>query len=345
MYYKFCEQLQKSVFLGFDSLLHCCNCDLDRSPCFYFYYDGRKVNWKKVVAQKNRLQERAKKGKIPFRACENCCMLMNRDDWQDGCYINEITISHWTKCNSNCYYCYSALDKDRYNSVEPYSMIKMLKDMEEASVLRYDGIVRFVGGEVGVLDDFEEIIDFLLEKGAKKIFIPSSGITYLPAIEKVLKAGVGEVVISPDSGNSELYRKIKRVDAFDRVVENCKKYAEAAKNTNSVFELKYILLPFVNDTKEQIDEWIELCKRIGVQNIADDFEGYFAMQYPKSIPSKVPELLKYIHKRAEEEGMNICRFRYAYQLMHELETGSKKVANSDRNLKHQKKFVEKMLQR
>ena len=69
------------------------------------------------------------------------------------------------------------------------------------------------------------------------------------------------------------------------------------------------------------------------------------MQYPKSIPSKVPELLKYIHKRAEEEGMNICRFRYAYQLMHELETGSKKVANSDRNLKHQKKFVEKMLQR
>ena len=104
-------------------------------------------------------------------------------------------------------------------------------------------------------------------------------------------------------------------------------------------------MPFVNDTEAQIDEWINLCKRIGVENLADDFEGYFAMQYPKSIPPKVPTLLEYIYKRAEEEGMNICRFRYAYQLMHELEVGSKKIANSERNLVHQKKFVEKMLQR
>jgi organic radical activating enzyme len=345
MNYKFCEQLQKSVFFGFDSLLHCCNCDLDRSPCFYFYYSGKRVNWKKVIAQKEKLQERAKTGKIPFNACRNCCLYKESDEWQDGCFINEITISQWTKCLCNCYYCYTAIDKERYNAVKPYSIINMLKDMEQDGVLRYDGIVRFVGGDISQLEDFNEVIDFLLEKGTKKIFIPTSGITYMPAVEKVLKAGVGEVVISLDSGNKDLYKKIKRIDAFDNVVENCKKYSDAAKNTKSIFELKYILLPFVNDKKELIDEWINLCLKIGVKNIADDYEGYFAMQYPKSIPAQHPELLEYIHKKAHENNLEICRFRYAYQLMYEIQQGTKKIATSTRNEKHQRKFVEKMLER
>jgi len=350
MKYKFCEQLQKSVFLGFDSLLHCCTCDLDRSPTFFHYYKGEKIDWRNVIDEKIRLQNEAKKGKIPFSACENCHFLKEKE-WEDGAYISEITISHWTKCNCNCFYCYTARDKKLSNSREHYALMPLLKDMKEArggSVLDFskgDGIIRFLGGDVAMLDELEEFINFFLDLGAKNFYIPTSGIKYLPIVSKVLETGSGEVIISHDCGSPEMYKKIKRVDKFDEVMQTTKKYAASAKKGNAVFKSKYILLPFVNDTKEEIDKWLNNCVEAGVEYVADDCEENFISIYKNSIPPHVPEMMEYIHTKGEELGLKVNRFRYAFQLFYELEQGIAKVAKTKRKEKEQHAFVENLLNR
>lgn len=344
MKYKFCEQLQKSIYLGYDTLIHCCTCDDDRSPTFVHYYKGQRVNWRAVADEKLRLQKEAKKGKIPFSACENCHFLKEKE-WDDGGYINEITVAHWTKCNCNCFYCFTARSKENFNTRRHYQLMPLLKDMQETGILRFDGIVRFLGGDVAMLDELEDFIRFFIDNGEKKIYIPTSGIKFLPIVEEVLERGIGEVIISPDSGNRELYKKIKRVDAYDAVRENIRKYAAAAKRGGSMFRSKYIVLPFINDTKEAVDEWLNECVELGVENIADDTEENFIYKYSKSIPENLPKLMDYIHKRAEELGLRADRFRYGYQLFYELENGISKVAKSKAICGKQKKFVEDLLKR
>ena len=211
--------------------------------------------------------------------------------------------------------------------------------------MRFDGIVRFLGGDVAMLDELEDFIRFFIDNGEKKIYIPTSGIKFLPIVEEVLERGIGEVIISPDSGNRELYKKIKRVDAYDAVRENIRKYAAAAKRGGSMFRSKYIVLPFINDTKEAVDEWLNECVELGVENIADDTEENFIYKYSKSIPENLPKIMDYIHKRAEELGLRADRFRYGYQLFYELENGISKVAKSKAICGKQKKFVEDLLKR
>lgn len=342
--YKFCKQLQSSVYFGFDTLVHCCSCDLDRTPTFIHYYRGQRINWKAVINEKLKLQEKAKKGKAPFSACANCHSFVE-DEWDNGGYINEITVSHWTKCNCDCFYCYTARNKTDSNKRTPYPLLPLLQDMKNAGILRFDGIIRFLGGDVAMLDEFEDFMRFFLDNGAKNFYIPTSGIKYLPVISEVLEQGKGEVIISPDSGNRNLYKKIKRIDAYNLVRENMKKYAQSATIGNSVFRSKYLVLPYINDKKEYIDEWLQECIDLNIKYIADDIEDNFSAKYKKSIPEHIPELLNYIHQKADKYGLNKVRFRYASQMLYEIQNGTAKIAKNNLNYNNQKIFMEKLLNR
>ena len=182
MKYKFCEQLQKTIFFEAASLIHCCNCSIDETVKFVDNYHGEKIVWTDVIKEKQRLQNEAKKGNPPFPLCETCHLFIEKE-WEETNYINEIIISHWTKCNCNCYYCFTAEDKKEFNSFQEYDLKPILLDMKREGVLKFPngkGIVRFLGGDIAELKDFEWYINFFLEEGVEKIYIPTSGIKFLP---------------------------------------------------------------------------------------------------------------------------------------------------------------------
>ena len=232
---------------------------------------------------------------------------------------------------------------------KPYDLYSVLKDLVKTKLLKFSddnkGMIRFLGGDVSKLKDFSKIVKLFIKAGAKNFYIPTSGIKYLPVVEKVLKQGIAEVIVSADCGNAELYKKIKRVDKYKKVRENMKKYAKAAKKGNAVFKSKYIVLPFVNDTKECIDEWFEECLNLGIEYVADDFEDNFSATFSKQIPKHIPELLDYIHKTADELNLKVNRFRYASQLFYELENGTARLAEDDFCFDEQKTFMENLLLR
>ena len=76
-------------------------------------------------------------------------------------------------------------------------------------------------------------------------------------MERLLRQGRGAVNVSLDSASPGVYRAVKGVDAFTRVVEHIRRYAAAAC-TPGLVHVKYIVFAKNNSVKE-IAHFLDLC--------------------------------------------------------------------------------------
>ena len=108
-----------------------------------------------------------------------------------------------------------------------------------------------------------------------------------------------KVIISLDAGSREVFKKVKKTDKFKEVCKNIKKYALAAKKSiPSHLGVKYIIIPNVNDTKEEIDKWLDLCiKELGVKYLIADIEEKWFVHHDGNVPEYVKDHLRYIRQR------------------------------------------------
>ena len=68
--------------------------------------------------------------------------------------------------------------------------------------------------------------------------------------------------------------------------------------------MKYIIIPNVNDTKEEIDKWYNICtQELGVKYLIADIEEKWFVRQNGDIPEYVKELLRYIRKRCHDDGI------------------------------------------
>ena len=123
-------------------------------------------------------------------------------------------------------------------------------------------------------------------------------------IEKGISTGQLSVVISIDSSSRETYKKIKQVDAFNTVCKNLKKYSKAQKNSFNVIS-KYIIIPEVNDNKEEIDNWLKFNKENNIEIIVIDIENSWLTKYRNEEPDKkIVDLIKYVMNKSREMNFN-----------------------------------------
>ena len=140
----------------------------------------------------------------------------------------------------------------------------------------------------------------------------SSCIDYCEGIERAIqKAPRVTFDFSLDCGSRELYKKIKRIDAFDRVIENVRRYTNAASYAKDFFTAKYILLDGLNDNIEEIEKWLQVINSLGIRStkIEVNFKNYLPGKVDKiqKIPPHYKELYEYYCKRIKELGMeNHC---------------------------------------
>ena len=202
----------------------------------------------------------------------------------------------------------------------------MVKDLFKKKLFRPDGEITFAGGEPTILNEFEELVTFLLKNGAERITVHSSGIKYSKAIERGIKEKKLSVCLSADSGTKETYKAVKRVDKFDKFWENAKKYAKAQKDIDNKFfvESKFILIPNVNTNKNEIDKWMDLTIKSGINSIVIDIENDYCKELRaknEEKPKYLIDLCNYIILRAKELDLNLVEynnFRYLvteYNLM------------------------------
>lgn len=206
-----------------------------------------------------------------LKNCEGCHFLETKD-WDNINTKREfktVQISHYLRYNSNCIYCenntpYNQKDKtpDTYNSVP------IILDMIEKGYINTNTHMDFVGGEPTLYYKFEELLSLLIENKIKDIIVHSNVILYSKAIETGIKKGCVSLCVSVDAGSKDIHEKVKGVKSFDKVWKHIKKYAKA-KNPlmKNRIELKYIIIPDLNDTEEQIELWINRSIKACVNNL------------------------------------------------------------------------------
>ena len=325
--YTSCHWIQHGLSFENDHIEMCCLCCHKGGGRLYIKdeYNGKDLSWKDIINLKRKFIEDNKNGIVDPR-CEGCFNLVYRgwDDEEE--YINYIHFNHWTHCNSDCIYCYTSWDKENYQKRPHYNTLPMLKELFKKKLFRPGGEITFAGGEPTILKEFDDIVNLLIKNGADRITVHSSGIKYSKAIEKGIKEGVLHVCLSADSGTKETYKAVKRVNGFDKFWENAKKYAKAQKEDKTLVETKFVLIPKVNTTKEEIDKWLMLNIENGIESIVVDIENDYCRDLrAKNLekPQYLIDLCEYIVNRAKELNLNLVdynNFRYLtteYKLIQE----------------------------
>ena len=182
-----------------------------------------------------------------------------------------------------------------------YYIKKLIKENSIAK----DCQIEFGGGEPVICGEFEELLNLFIDNSFKNIKIHSSGIQYSAAIERALKSDICVLIISPDAGNKELYRKIKGVDKFDDVWNNIIKYYNAQNQIKNMVIIKYIILLNTNDSKELIDSFFNKIIEAGIQRIDIDTDmiWYAKNRNNGADIEKLFKIVRYMENLAEKNGI------------------------------------------
>ena len=315
--YTSCHWIQHGLSFENNHIEMCCLCCHEGGGRLNIKdgYNGKNLSWEEILSLKEKFIEDNRNGIIDTR-CKGCFNLVHKAWDDEETYINYIHFNHWTHCNSDCIYCYTSWDKANYQRRPHYNVIPIMKELFKKKLFKDGGEITFAGGEPTILHEFDELITLLIKNGAGRITVHSSGIKYSKAIEKGIKENVLSVCLSADSGTREMYKTVKRVDKFDKFWENAKKYAKAQRENKLLVETKFILIPNVNTTKDEIDKWLMLNIENGVESVVIDIENDFCLDLrakKQEKPLYLIDLCKYIVQRTKELNLNLVdynNFRY-----------------------------------
>lgn len=338
---KICENLNTSICFN-DSSIGITYCTLTNATNGLGWpklsdevFDGQVIDWDKFFEFRAQEIESIKNG-TARRECINCQQI-SEQDFTDDRKIHYILLSQWQICNSNCIYCLGHqppldvnspnYEHDYKRLVEPYDIIKILEDMIEKNVLADDVEIDFAGGEPTLYPRFDDIINFLLDNNLNNIIIHTNNIQYSEAIEKGIKKNAISLMISIDAGSKECHEKVKRVKSYDSVWQNFRRYS-SVKPENYSMKLctKYVIVPNVNDSKEEIHKFMEMSKENGATIVAVNVYNQLLndMNYEENLINHLYELSQYFKQEASRYNFRYILFpniEYVYIKLNKPFTG------------------------
>lgn len=318
MKYKSCRLLEHGIYFyhdpGTQRLIagHCCNTDhLNFDDRLYLYFDLKNevLDWNYIFEQKKLLRENAKKGVYP-KQCEGCFELCERD-WDNEDYISHFTAGNIIKCNSRCIYCPTGKFESWHNHEQEMNIKPVVEELVKNNLLRYDGSLRFVGGEPTLLQEFDWLVDLFSANNVPEIYVPTSGIRLSKSLCKALeKVDSASIVFSIDSGCKETFEKVKGTKFYDLVNKNMQTYLSHSRKKDFVIP-KFILLTNYNDSAEEIDKWLLNCSKQGFVEVQFDAEHTVSSSEEcenKKYVKRTLNMLKYAEKKAQKYNIKVTSF-------------------------------------
>ncbi len=282
---------------------------------------------KDIITKRKSLIKMLDRGIIP-QECEGCFDLKEQTNpkpliisqFSNVPKAGMIIVKHFKQCDCSCIYCceqYLSKRKIVLKSKKSdyYDLLPIIKELYKHNMIDKENTdVHFQGGNVSVLDEFEDLVNIFMENGVKRVEIATNGIKYLPIIEQICTKTFVDINISIDAGTRETYKKIKTVDKFNELIENLKKYAKLPL----LLRLKYILVRGINDTKEEIENYINLMKEIGIKNselMIDQCDNEFLSSGEFRIPQYYYELFDFYKKKCKENNIEPHIWEYIEEIL------------------------------
>ncbi len=317
-----CRYLAHGLYIHYDCFRHChlsIHSPEERNNNYIIPYTGPKdkADWNKVFEIKNTLVKNMREGDIP-PFCKGCHWIEEFDenspeqfltDFDN--YIDMIWIGHSNECNANCIYCFSFQEILEHRTIKGYDIFPLFKELLDKKIYNIEkepnAHVSFAMGEPTILQKFDDVIKLFAKYGNRHFALYTNGIKTSKMVLQVLKMESIDIriVISLDAGSRDVFKKIKKVDKFKETCNTIKNYAKAAVESRpNALGVKYIIIPNVNDTKEEIDKWFDLCvNRLGVKYLIADVEEKWFVRQHGEVPEYVKDLLRYIRNRCNEKNI------------------------------------------
>lgn len=319
--YLSCRYLHGGVTFMHQAVRTCCSHKL--GVTFVDNYKGEEIDWQAVAKQRKAVIEDCKRGILP----DNCkgCVDLETKVWEENKLIDDIYINHWDHCNCGCVYCVAGQSLFLQTEMQPgryYNVYNHLEYLYKHGMVSKNAHIELVGGDLTILDEADKIINLCLDNGVGRMSFHSSCIYYSQGIERALKEAPSvDFDFSIDCGDRELYKKIKRIDALDSVVENVKRYLACSERAKDALIAKYIIVDGLNDSVEEVDKWLRLIHCLGITHTKIDinFKRFFPEFHHSdpTVPAHYYEIYKHYKKRVEEWGLIDCCWEFSRRVMEE----------------------------
>lgn len=156
------------------------------------------------------------------------------------------------QCNYHCPFCLSG---NQDSNDLPLNRVKSIIDiLAKANIVRID----FTGGEPFLRPDFCEILTYASDKGIETL-VTSNGSIWSEKITQILLKTNTLLLISLD-GDAKTHDKSRGDGAYDRAVENIKKYRDAGVP----LRINYLIR---KDNLDKIDYIYQFVKELGIDRL------------------------------------------------------------------------------
>ena len=300
MKYLSCDLIEHGLDFAQDSINFCCRTTTENGGFKKLIdnYHGELLDLDAFFKLKREYRNKMKSGEgIP--ECKNCIYLEEKD-YDDEDYISCINFNHGLYCNSKCVYC--SLTHGGRTAYGEYDVYPVIKQLSDEGYLRQGGQITVAGGEPTIYKNFDKLIKLFIDKKLSPVRILTNGIKYSEIIAEGLQKDIVNIMISVDSGSSEMFQWIKGIDAFDTVWENISKYLKAQKYQDHV-KTKYIIIPEINDSKKEIKKYIEKSKSVGIDCVAFDIELFWYNENKDNIPQYLYDLVEFTVEETQNQGL------------------------------------------
>ncbi len=315
MEYKSCNLLEHGICFYETKLCSCCYTPQGKSqstPFFYPLYNGEKVSTDLLFSKINRYREYSKNNKYLY-PCKDCYKLENRN-WSEENYIDQVYITHFKNCNADCIYCITeatAEDKKK----KTYNIMPVLNDLRDKGILKEGCEFHIGGGEFSIYRECNDIINTYILSGFTEICaIATNGIAYSEAIFNAMNHNRAVIIISLDCGSERMYKKIKRVNAFNSVINNLRKYTKTKTCRQNTF-LKYIILPGINNNRKEFEKFLNIAENFGIQGIKIDIDGKYCSRKNYILDKKDWNYSANIIDYAKNRGFEVETFSFYNQCL------------------------------
>lgn len=310
---KFCSEFNNVLTFFPDKIRSCCVLG-NIGPIYYDDYNGdiKSFDFEYIKNKKFEIYQKLLNENFEDLPCKNCFYLKEKseDDIFSPKY-SLIYLNNWTQCNCGCFYCdrlqfsKGKITKGKVRS-EYYDSLPIIKGLYKHNLIDTERLrVVFHGGDFSVLKEFKPLVKTFLKYGVNKIDFSSNNIIFQPIVRDLLVKKKASLNMSLDCGSRETYKLIKRVDKYNDVIHNLRKYVIASKSDSPEINVKYILLKNINDNEKEITNFINTMKKIGITRVSLHLEHKYAIELFENkdkIPVHYKNLIGLFFELCKENG-------------------------------------------
>lgn len=250
---KSCFFLQKALI--YDRTGELCFCWRNPAPRVP---EKEKIEVGQLKKLRNALIESIQKGEPPaHEACVDCPQIMEAyypiepRAWSLNYFCQSV-------CNYKCSYCTVAHSPKLEHDMGRHTLGELISEFVKEDLLSEEyNVILSTAGEPALHPKRKEFYESF--QGTELVYNTNASLYDQDLADMMQKKNV-LVISSVDAGTSETYAKIKGVAAFDKIKKNLSAYS---KMPQGIVALKYIFLPGVNDTIENVDGFVQLCVDVG----------------------------------------------------------------------------------